>query len=67
MNSPELLLYRQNPCVIISKFGQEEVEMEDVIAEDHIMDIDSCDAKNPLAVVEYVDEIYDYYRKMEVC
>ncbi|XP_021897570.1 G2/mitotic-specific cyclin-2-like isoform X2 [Carica papaya] len=43
----------------------EEVEMEDVIAEDHIMDIDSCDAKNPLAVVEYVDEIYDYYRKME--
>ncbi|GFS39389.1 cyclin B2;2 [Actinidia rufa] len=44
---------------------QMEVEMEDIF-EDPIMDIDSCDAKNPLAVVDYVDDLYAYYRKMEV-
>ncbi|KAG2695002.1 hypothetical protein I3760_08G170900 [Carya illinoinensis] len=42
----------------------EEVEMED-IAEDPFMDIDSCDAKNPLAVVDYIEDLYAYYRKME--
>ncbi|PSS36584.1 G2/mitotic-specific cyclin-1 like [Actinidia chinensis var. chinensis] len=45
---------------------QMEVEMEDIF-EDPIMDIDSCDAKNPLAVVDYVDDLYAYYRKMENC
>lgn len=44
---------------------QEEVEMED-INEEPIVDIDGCDAKNPLAVVEYVEDLYAYYRKMEV-
>lgn len=39
--------------------------MEDII-EDPILDIDVPDAKNPLAVVEYIDDIYSYYRKMEV-
>lgn len=39
--------------------------MEDIF-EDPIMDIDSCDAKNPLAGVDYVDDLYGYYRKMEV-
>lgn len=39
--------------------------MEDIF-EDPIMDIDGPDAKNPLAVVDYVDDIYSYYRKMEV-
>ncbi|XWS33944.1 hypothetical protein CRYUN_Cryun22dG0126300 [Craigia yunnanensis] len=43
----------------------EEVEMED-IAEEPIVDIDGCDAKNPLAVVEYVEDLCAYYRKMEV-
>ncbi|XWS33943.1 hypothetical protein CRYUN_Cryun22dG0126300 [Craigia yunnanensis] len=42
----------------------EEVEMED-IAEEPIVDIDGCDAKNPLAVVEYVEDLCAYYRKME--
>ncbi|KAI9127804.1 hypothetical protein K1719_000797 [Acacia pycnantha] len=41
----------------------EEVEMEDV--EEPVMDIDVCDAKDPLAVVEYIDEIYEFYRKIE--
>lgn len=31
-----------------------------------ILDIDGRDLKNPLAVVEYVDDIYAYYRKIEV-
>ncbi|KMT09624.1 hypothetical protein BVRB_6g130770 [Beta vulgaris subsp. vulgaris] len=42
----------------------EDLEMEDII-EDPILDIDVPDAKNPLAVVEYIDDIYSYYRKME--
>lgn len=37
--------------------------MEDV---EEDMDIDSCDVKNELAVVEYVDAIYSFYRKSEV-
>ncbi|KAF4373795.1 hypothetical protein F8388_007701 [Cannabis sativa] len=45
----------------------EEVEMEDIVVEeeDPITDIDSCDRKNPLAVVDYVEDIYAFYRKME--
>ncbi|KAJ6682356.1 CYCLIN-B2-1 [Salix koriyanagi] len=44
----------------------EEVEMED-ITEEPILNIDDSDAKNPLAVVDYVEDLYDYYRKMENC
>lgn len=36
------------------------------VTEDPILDIDGRDLKNPLAVVEYVDDIYAYYRKIEV-
>lgn len=39
--------------------------MEDVIQEP-IIDIDSSDAKNPLAVTDYVEDLYAFYRKMEV-
>ncbi|KAJ4702281.1 Cyclin [Melia azedarach] len=42
----------------------EEVEMEDV-AEEPVMDIDSEEKKNPLAVVEYIDDIYAFYKKAE--
>ncbi|XP_010266169.1 PREDICTED: G2/mitotic-specific cyclin-2-like [Nelumbo nucifera] len=44
----------------------EEVEMEDIVTEPE-MDIDSGDKKNPLAVVEYIEDIYSYYRKTENC
>lgn len=47
------------------KYLQEEVEMEDIDGEP-IMDIDGPDARNPLAVAEYVEELYAYYRRMEV-
>uniref|UniRef100_A0A3Q7EYA5 Uncharacterized protein n=1 Tax=Solanum lycopersicum TaxID=4081 RepID=A0A3Q7EYA5_SOLLC len=42
-----------------------EIEMEDVF-EEALIDIDNDDAKNPLAGVEYVGDLYAYYRKMEV-
>lgn len=39
--------------------------MEDV-EETLIVDIDSADKKNTLAVVEYIDDIHAYYKKIEV-
>ena len=44
---------------------QKEVEMEDIV-EEPLVDIDSCDLKNPLAVLEYVEDLHTYYKKMEV-
>jgi len=38
--------------------------MEDV--QEPVLDIDACDRKDPLAVVEYVDDIYILYKKIEV-
>uniref|UniRef100_A0A7N0SV33 Uncharacterized protein n=3 Tax=Kalanchoe fedtschenkoi TaxID=63787 RepID=A0A7N0SV33_KALFE len=42
----------------------EEIEMGD-IDEERIIDIDSPDKNNCLAVVEYVDELYAHYKKLE--
>ncbi|PHU06087.1 Cyclin-B2-2 [Capsicum chinense] len=43
----------------------EEIEIEDT--EDwSVVDIDSSDKKNKLIVVEYIDEIYAYYKKSEL-
>ncbi|KAF9609908.1 hypothetical protein IFM89_019001 [Coptis chinensis] len=42
----------------------EEVEMEDVMPES-VMDIDCGDSENPLAVVEYVEDIYSFYKSSE--
>ncbi|KAK9074806.1 hypothetical protein SSX86_003125 [Deinandra increscens subsp. villosa] len=41
-----------------------EVEMEDIF-EEPVVDIDISDTKNSLAVVEYVEDLYAHYRKME--
>ncbi|KAI3927671.1 hypothetical protein MKW92_043554 [Papaver armeniacum] len=43
---------------------EEEVEMEDIV-EEPILDIDSCDSKKTLAVVDYIDDIYAHYKKIE--
>ncbi|RZC87598.1 hypothetical protein C5167_036153 [Papaver somniferum] len=43
---------------------EEEVEMEDIV-EELILDIDSCDSKNTLAVIDYIDDIYAHYKKTE--
>lgn len=40
--------------------------MEDVTVEEPILDIDVSDARNSLAAVEYVQDLYAFYRKMEV-
>ncbi|XP_078163360.1 cyclin-B2-1-like isoform X2 [Carex rostrata] len=42
-----------------------EIEMEDVSEDITLVDIDSADAKNPLKVVDYVEEIYGTYRNIE--
>lgn len=42
----------------------DEIEMEDV-EETLIVDIDSADKKDTLAVVEYIDDIHAYYKKIE--
>lgn len=39
--------------------------MEDIV-EEPFVDIDGCDLKNPLAVVDYVEDLYAFYRKLEV-
>ncbi|CAN8240170.1 unnamed protein product [Cochlearia groenlandica] len=51
----------------------EGIEMEDSSTidddeeeeEESVMDIDNCDKANPLAVVEYIDDIYSFYKKNE--
>lgn len=40
--------------------------MEDLDSDEPIVDIDASDKKNPLAVAEYIDDIYAYYKKTEV-
>lgn len=45
---------------------EEEVEMEDIF-EESVVDIDACDDGNHLAVVEYVEDLYAHYRRMESC
>lgn len=44
----------------------EDIDREEEEEEDEEIDIDSSDTKNPLAVSEYIDDIYTYYKKMEV-
>ncbi|XP_010536465.1 PREDICTED: cyclin-B2-4-like [Tarenaya hassleriana] len=46
----------------------EEIEMEDVDDEEEeeaVIDIDSTDKNDPLAVVEYIDDLYSFYKKNE--
>ncbi|XP_038717134.1 G2/mitotic-specific cyclin-2-like isoform X2 [Tripterygium wilfordii] len=58
-------MLEENYCMACEDlFSVEEVEMEDVV-EEPVVDIDSCDKKNPLAVVKYIDDLYDFYRKTE--
>lgn len=44
---------------------EEEVEMEDFV-EELVVDIDSSDKQNSLAVVEYIHELYAFYKTTEV-
>ncbi|CAH8357252.1 unnamed protein product [Eruca vesicaria subsp. sativa] len=47
----------------------EEIEMEDADdqeeEEERVINIDACDENNHLAVVEYINDIYDFFKKSE--
>ncbi|XP_077246321.1 G2/mitotic-specific cyclin-2-like [Tasmannia lanceolata] len=49
----------------MSNYELKEIEMEDLGEEESVLDIDSCDTKNSLAVVDYVDDIYSFYKQAE--
>ncbi|KAF6157800.1 hypothetical protein GIB67_038268 [Kingdonia uniflora] len=64
INDDPVPMYVKHTEAMMDEIDQmEEVEMEDIVLES--VDIDSCDAKNQLAVVEYVEDIYAYHRKTE--
>ncbi|KAF9686612.1 hypothetical protein SADUNF_Sadunf02G0007300 [Salix dunnii] len=59
-------MYVQHTEAMLEEIDRmDEVEMEDV-EEEPIMDIDGCEKKNPLAVVEYIDDLYNFYKKAEI-
>lgn len=41
-------------------------EDEEEEEEEGVINIDACDEMNPLAVVEYINDIYDFFKKSEV-
>ncbi|KAL0543477.1 hypothetical protein IC582_018573 [Cucumis melo] len=61
-----MFLEKSEPLLPQEASQMEEVEMEDIAEEeDPLIDIDIVDSDNPLAVVEYVDDLYAHYRKIE--
>ncbi|GFQ07182.1 g2/mitotic-specific cyclin-1 [Phtheirospermum japonicum] len=54
----------QSDFEMTEKNHMEEVEMEDIF-EETVVDIDSGDGKDPLAVGDYVEDLYAFYKKME--
>ncbi|KAL6873545.1 hypothetical protein ACP4OV_013627 [Aristida adscensionis] len=61
--SDDIVLPMQSEIEEVMSCELKEIEMEDI--EEAAPDIDSCDTGNCLAVVDYVDEIYCFYRKTE--
>ncbi|XVF20715.1 hypothetical protein REPUB_Repub12eG0027000 [Reevesia pubescens] len=59
-----VLMFVKHTEAVLDETDGMEIEMEDT--EDFIIDIDISDLKDPLAVVEYVDDIYTCYRESEV-
>ena len=60
----QMSLEQTEPMISESSDEMEEVEMEDIM-EEPVMDIDTIDADNPLAVVEYIEDLYSFYREVE--
>ncbi|CAN1781858.1 CYCB2-3 [Linum perenne] len=62
-------MFVQHTEAMLVEIDRMEVEMEDVAEEedeeDSVVDIDSCDKNNPLAAVEYIEDLYTFYRKAE--
>ncbi|KAB2097647.1 hypothetical protein ES319_A01G184700v1 [Gossypium barbadense] len=63
-NDVILPMFVKHTEAVLDETDEMDIEMEDM--ENSIIDIDCSDSKDPLAVVEYVDEIYAYYKKTEV-
>uniref|UniRef100_A0A1J3CQT7 Cyclin-B2-3 n=1 Tax=Noccaea caerulescens TaxID=107243 RepID=A0A1J3CQT7_NOCCA len=64
-NEPMFVQHTEAMMEEIDKM-EEETEMEDAEEkEEQVINIDACDEKNPLAVVEYIEDIYDFYKKIE--
>ncbi|KAE8057389.1 hypothetical protein FH972_014087 [Carpinus fangiana] len=57
-------MFVQHTEAMLEEIYRMEVEMEDM-AEEPVLDIDRCDKKNQLAVVEYINDLYTYYRQAE--
>ncbi|GMN50089.1 hypothetical protein TIFTF001_019253 [Ficus carica] len=67
---PVPMFVKHTEAILDETDQMEEVEMEDVEDEEEekeepVMDIDSANLKDPLSVVEYINEIYAHYRKTE--
>ncbi|CAN8312721.1 unnamed protein product [Cochlearia groenlandica] len=66
-------MFVQHTEAMMEEINQmDEVEMDDAYnekdeeeEEERVIDIDACDDKNPLAVVEYIDDIFNFYKKLE--
>ncbi|GAU29832.1 hypothetical protein TSUD_223780 [Trifolium subterraneum] len=63
-DQPVPMALEQMEPTLVGSDQMEEVEMED-IPEEPVMDIDTSDENNPLAVTEYIEDLYSYYRKVE--
>ncbi|WJX55885.1 G2/mitotic-specific cyclin-1 [Trifolium repens] len=63
-DQPVPMTLEQIEPMLVGSDQMEEVEMEDIM-EEPILDIDTSDADNPLAVTEYIEDLYSYYRKVE--
>ncbi|KAE8690312.1 Cyclin b2,4 isoform 2 [Hibiscus syriacus] len=64
-NESDMQMFVQHAEAMSEEIDRMEVEMEDIDVEP-FLDIDNCDKNNPLAVVEYIDDLYEFYRKAEV-
>ncbi|GMJ10578.1 CYCLIN B2;4 [Hibiscus trionum] len=64
-NEYDVPMFEQHVEAMLEEIDRmEEVEMED-IDEEPFLDIDNSDKNNPLAVVEYIDDLYKFYREAE--
>ncbi|KAG5542562.1 hypothetical protein RHGRI_022181 [Rhododendron griersonianum] len=63
-DSPVPMFVQHTEAMLDEIDRMDEDEMED-IPEKPVSDIDSADKKNPLAVVEYIDDLYAYYKRVE--
>ncbi|KAK8512623.1 hypothetical protein V6N12_075193 [Hibiscus sabdariffa] len=63
-NESDIPMFEQHVEAMLEEIDRMEVEMGD-FDEQSFLDIDNYDKNNPLAVVEYIDDLYEFYRKTE--